>query len=80
MGKRLSDTLDNYVLQAKKSFMEIILTSIVNFVTVTLRRANQVRNNTCDPVSTHCSGCPVKVFQNLMHLSAVPPPEDSRPC
>ena len=23
MGKRLSDTLDNYVLQAKKSFMEI---------------------------------------------------------
>ena len=78
MGKRLSDTLDNYVLQAK--IFHGNLTSIVNFVTVTLRRANQVRNNTCDPVSTHCSGCPVKVFQNLMHLSAVPPPEDSRPC
>lgn len=31
------------------------------------------------PVSTHCMGCPVNVFQNLMHLSAVPPPDANRP-
>ena len=24
-------------------------------------------------------GCPVSVFQNLMYLSAVPPPEAKRP-
>ena len=35
---------------------------------------------TCEPVSIHCKFCPVKVFQNLMHRSTVPPPEASRPC
>lgn len=32
------------------------------------------------PVSMHCSGCPVVVFQKRMQRSAVPPPEASRPC
>lgn len=32
------------------------------------------------PVSTHCIGCPVMVFQNRMHRSAVPPPEANNPC
>lgn len=35
---------------------------------------------TCDPVSTHCRGCPVSVFQNRIVLSAVPPPDARIPC
>lgn len=35
--------------------------------------------HTCDPVSIHCMGCPVRVFQKRMHLSAVPPPLAKRP-
>ena len=38
------------------------------------------RLQTCEPVSTLCSAAPVDVFQNLMHLSAVPPPDAMRPC
>lgn len=39
-----------------------------------------LQNRTCEPVSTHWSGCPVNVFQKRIHRSAVPPPEDSKPC
>lgn len=41
--------------------------------------SDQARLQTCEPVSTHCIGCPVKVFQKRMHRSAVPPPLASRP-
>ena len=41
---------------------------------------DQARLQTCEPVSTHCSGWPVNVFQNRMHWSAVPPPLARRPC
>jgi hypothetical protein len=34
--------------------------------------------HTCEPVSMELSTAPVWVFQNLMHLSAVPPPVASR--
>ena len=35
---------------------------------------------TCDPVSMVCRGWPVRVFQNRIVLSAVPPPEARTPC
>jgi len=35
---------------------------------------------TWEPVSSDLISAPVSVFQNLMHLSAVPPPETKRPC
>lgn len=41
---------------------------------------DQARLQTCEPVSVHCSGWPVSVFQKRMQRSAVPPPEASRPC
>ena len=36
--------------------------------------------HTCEPVSTDCRDCPVRVFQNRMVLSAVPPPDARIPC
>lgn len=36
-------------------------------------------NKLFQPVSTHCIGCPVSVFQKRMHRSAVPPPLTSKP-
>lgn len=41
---------------------------------------DQARLQTCDPVSVHCRGWPVSVFQKRMQRSAVPPPEASSPC
>jgi hypothetical protein len=41
---------------------------------------DHARLHTCDPVSTLCKGCPVNVFQNRIHLSAVPPPLANSPC
>lgn len=41
---------------------------------------DQARLQTCEPVSVHCRGWPVNVFQKRMQRSAVPPPEASRPC
>lgn len=41
---------------------------------------DQARLQTCEPVSIHCSGCAVRVFQKRMQRSAVPPPEASSPC
>ena len=35
---------------------------------------------TWEPVSTDWRGCCVSVFQNLIHRSAVPPPDVSKPC
>lgn len=35
--------------------------------------------HTCEPVSTHCIGCPVNVFQKRMQRSAVPPPLANSP-
>ncbi|KAJ8974263.1 hypothetical protein NQ317_008270 [Molorchus minor] len=43
------------------------------------RRKQRKPNIKYIPVSTHCIGCPVRVFQNLMHRSAVPPPDASNP-
>jgi hypothetical protein len=40
---------------------------------------DQARLQTWEPVSTHCMGCPVSVFQKRMHRSAVPPPLANRP-
>ena len=40
----------------------------------------QAKLQTWEPVSILCRGCWVKVFQNFMHRSAVPPPEAKRPC
>lgn len=39
-----------------------------------------MRLHTCDPVSMDDDSVPVLQFQNLMHLSAVPPPDASNPC
>ena len=39
-----------------------------------------IRLQTWLPVSTQCIGLQVRVFQNLMHLSAVPPPLHIVPC
>lgn len=41
---------------------------------------DQARLQTWEPVSVHCSGWPVRVFQKRMQRSAVPPPEARRPC
>lgn len=41
---------------------------------------DQARLQTCEPVSVHCRGWPVNVFQKRMQRSAVPPPEANRPC
>lgn len=41
---------------------------------------DQARLQTWEPVSVHCKGWPVSVFQKRMQRSAVPPPEASRPC
>lgn len=41
---------------------------------------DQARLQTWDPVSVHCRGWPVRVFQKRMQRSAVPPPDASRPC
>lgn len=49
-------------------------------LTSSLACFDQARLHTCDPVSMHCRGCPVSVFQKRMHRSAVPPPEARRPC
>lgn len=49
-------------------------------LTNSLECFDHARLQTCDPVSTHCRGWPVRVFQNLIHRSAVPPPLASRPC
>ena len=35
---------------------------------------------TWDPVSMHLIGVPVKVFQNRILRSAVPPPDANNPC
>jgi hypothetical protein len=35
---------------------------------------DQARLETGEPVSTHCTSCPVRVFQNRMQWSAVPQP------
>lgn len=40
---------------------------------------DHARLHTCEPVSTHCMGCPVSVFQKRMQRSAVPPPLASSP-
>lgn len=40
---------------------------------------DHARLHTCEPVSTHCIGCPVSVFQNRMQRSAVPPPLANSP-
>ena len=39
-----------------------------------------IKLHTWLPVSTQCIGLHVRVFQNLMHLSAVPPPLHIAPC
>lgn len=49
-------------------------------LTSSLACLDQARLHTCEPVSMHCSGWPVKVFQNRMQRSAVPPPDASSPC
>lgn len=49
-------------------------------LTSSLACFDQARLHTCDPVSMHCRGCPVSVFQKRMQRSAVPPPEARRPC
>ena len=43
-------------------------------------RKLKLKVHTWEPVSTDCNGCWVRVFQNLIHLSAVPPPDASKPC
>ena len=48
--------------------------------TSSLECLDQARLQTCEPVSTHCSGRPVIVFQNRIRRSAVPPPLASSPC
>lgn len=49
-------------------------------LTSSLACLDQARLHTCEPVSMHCRGWPVRVFQNRMQRSAVPPPEASSPC
>lgn len=41
---------------------------------------DQARLQTWEPVSVHCKGWPVRVFQKRMQRSAVPPPEANKPC
>lgn len=52
----------------------------VRALTSSLACLDQARLHTCDPVSMHCRGCPVSVFQKRMQRSAVPPPEARSPC
>lgn len=61
------------LLHCTNSRHETVLTS-------SLECFDQARLHTCDPVSTHCRGWPVNVFQKRIHWSAVPPPLASRPC
>lgn len=49
-------------------------------LTSSLACLDQAKLQTWEPVSMHCSGCPVRVFQKRMQRSAVPPPEASSPC
>lgn len=49
-------------------------------LTSSLACLDQARLHTCEPVSMHCRGWPVSVFQKRMQRSAVPPPEASSPC
>lgn len=49
-------------------------------LTSSLACLDQARLHTCEPVSMHCSGWPVSVFQNRIQRSAVPPPDASSPC
>lgn len=49
-------------------------------LTSSLACLDQARLHTWEPVSMHCSGCPVSVFQKRMQRSAVPPPDASSPC
>jgi len=53
---------------------------MVTWFTSSLECLDHAKLHTCDPVSTHCSGRPVIVFQNLIRRSAVPPPLANRPC
>lgn len=62
---------------ASKFILHCLLTGTL---TNSLACLDQARLQTWDPVSMHCSGCEVKVFQNRIQRSAVPPPEASRPC
>ncbi len=39
-----------------------------------------IKLHTCEPTLTHFVSSPLIEFQNLIVLSAVPPPETSRPC
>lgn len=52
---------------------------LVLFVDAVYRCMSDYRQ-TCEPVSIHCRGWPVSVFQNLIVLSCVPPPDASTPC
>lgn len=58
----------------------ILYCLLVDTLTSSLACLDQARLQTWDPVSMHCRGCEVKVFQNRIQRSAVPPPEASRPC
>lgn len=49
-------------------------------LTSSLACLDQARLHTWEPVSIHCKGWEVRVFQNRMHRSAVPPPDARRPC
>lgn len=53
---------------------------VLRWLTSSLVCLDQARLQTWDPVSVHCRGWPVSVFQKRMQRSAVPPPEASRPC
>ena len=64
-----------------KGFFSIIAKYLhLKCLTSSFECLDQARLHTCDPVSTHCKGCPVSVFQNLIYLSAVPPPLANSPC
>lgn len=52
----------------------------LRWLTSSLVCLDQARLQTWDPVSVHCRGWPVRVFQKRMQRSAVPPPDASRPC
>lgn len=53
---------------------------VLGWLTSSLVCLDQARLQTWEPVSVHCRGWPVSVFQKRMQRSAVPPPEASRPC
>lgn len=54
--------------------------SPVTVLTSSLACLDQAKLHTWEPVSMHCSGWPVSVFQKRMQRSAVPPPDASKPC